>query len=161
MVCLVCKAEFAGRKDKLYCSKKCYAKAYRAANLNRRREIERAYNERHPEHLAYTQKYHLEKRYGLSERDFLNMLAAQNHKCKICGTEISARGDKGQLAHVDHNHVTNMVRGALCGNCNRGLGCFKDSIEALANAIAYLALKGGDSHALFCYDRPATAGSVN
>lgn len=30
------------------------------------------------------------------------------------------------------------IRGLLCGNCNHGLGCFKDNKENLLKAIEYL-----------------------
>ena len=40
--------------------------------------------------------------------------------------------------HVDHSHDNGAVRGILCFNCNGGLGQFKDSIESLLNAVAYL-----------------------
>jgi hypothetical protein len=37
--------------------------------------------------------------------------------------------------HTDHSHITGYVRGLLCINCNMALGYFKDSTEAIANAI--------------------------
>lgn len=40
--------------------------------------------------------------------------------------------------HVDHDHVTNQVRGVLCEQCNHGLGNFKDDPELLTKAIDYL-----------------------
>lgn len=30
------------------------------------------------------------------------------------------------------------IRGLLCGNCNRAIGLFKESISSLKNSIAYL-----------------------
>ena len=49
--------------------------------------------------------------------------------CEICGTE-------GSL-HVDHDHATGLIRGRLCGRCNRALG-FVEQREWLAKALAYL-----------------------
>ena len=53
--------------------------------------------------------------------------------CEICG----GRNKKTSL-HIDHNHVTGVFRGALCPNCNHGLGKFFDDKDLLRNAILYL-----------------------
>lgn len=41
---------------------------------------------------------------------------------------------------MDHDHSNGEFRGFLCGNCNAGLGRFKDNREFLLAAEAYLAL---------------------
>lgn len=55
----------------------------------------------------------------------------QKGRCKICREKLTQY-------HVDHDHETGEFRGLLCGNCNVGLGCFKDNIESLKRAIVYL-----------------------
>lgn len=50
--------------------------------------------------------------------------------CVICGST--------EKLTIDHDHNTGMVRGALCTNCNLGLGHFKDDPELLEFAALYL-----------------------
>lgn len=61
---------------------------------------------------------------------------AQQGRCAICGC-AEADSPRGRL-HLDHDHTTQQVRGLLCGNCNVGLGHFKDEPSRLRAAIKYL-----------------------
>jgi hypothetical protein len=61
------------------------------------------------------------------------ILASQGYLCKICRTDFY-----NKRICFDHCHKTGMIRGALCRNCNCGLGYFNDSIEMLDRAIVYL-----------------------
>lgn len=72
-------------------------------------------------------------RYGMTEREYNELLDRQQHRCAICRTETP-----GKLLHVDHCHQNNRIRGLLCGACNRALGIFQDSVVNLSNAIIYL-----------------------
>lgn len=72
------------------------------------------------------------RRYKMTPDDYKRMLEAQNGRCMICGIE------QQHHLHVDHDHGTGLVRALLCRSCNNGLGGFKDSIEHLEAAIAYL-----------------------
>jgi hypothetical protein len=62
-----------------------------------------------------------------------DILVAQDYKCKICSTDLH-----NKRACVDHDHLTNMVRGILCDRCNCGLGQFRDSTSNLYSGIRYL-----------------------
>lgn len=70
------------------------------------------------------------ERYGVTREWFNNRFTG---KCEIC---------KGLVEHgsvnIDHCHTTGKVRGLLCHLCNKGLGAFKDNLEALRAAVTYL-----------------------
>lgn len=83
----------------------------------------------------------LMRNYGITEIEVAAMLASQGGACAICGdTEmpIDKRTGKPYDLAIDHDHVTGKVRELLCPGCNNGLGCFRDSLERLHKAIAYL-----------------------
>jgi hypothetical protein len=81
----------------------------------------------------YKRALRLKKRYGLTVAAFDALLAGQGGRCAICREPIA----EPKIA-IDHDHVTQEVRGLLCIACNAGLGSFHDSISSLHNAIAYL-----------------------
>lgn len=69
------------------------------------------------------------EKYSLTQDDFDFMKGCQNGKCAICNENHKV---------IDHSHKTGKVRGLLRIACNVGLGCFKDNINSLKNAIRYL-----------------------
>lgn len=71
------------------------------------------------------------RKYGLTAEDFDALVIAQSGLCAICDDQL-------ERAHIDHCHVEGHVRGILCGNCNRGLGMFKDDPTLLERAAEYL-----------------------
>jgi len=75
----------------------------------------------------------LKYRYNLTIDDFNNLIKNQNNKCKICNNMFSKNA-----IDIDHNHLTNKIRGLLCPNCNTGIGLFCDNATLLKNAITYL-----------------------
>lgn len=85
-------------------------------------------------------KYKLNQ-YGMSEKDYDELLKNQNYVCAICKepeTTIDGQTQETKVLSVDHCHSSNKVRGLLCNNCNQGLGKFKDNISKLQLAIDYL-----------------------
>lgn len=71
------------------------------------------------------------KKYGLTTEIFEATLQAQNGECAICQKPMTKPA-------VDHCHETGWVRALLCGNCNTGLGLFREDVGNLRAAIAYL-----------------------
>lgn len=95
-----------------------------------------AYVKRHPERAALAAHTRNVKRFGITPAIYSDMLKAQNNVCAICGQLETAVGYE-RLA-VDHCHTTNKVRGLLCSSCNMALGKFKDNVNNLRAAAAYL-----------------------
>jgi hypothetical protein len=119
------KADYLKNKEKyLHKQKKWY-------NMNKEKIRAERVNRR-----DYSKNKRLELRYkDMSSEKYEQMLQDQNHCCKIC---LKHKSDEAKSLHVDHCHTTGVVRGLLCGNCNRALGLFKDNIEVLLSAINYL-----------------------
>ncbi|WP_165967021.1 endonuclease domain-containing protein [Actinomadura sp. 7K507] len=81
--------------------------------------------------------YLLKLRYGVTEDEVRQMTAEQGGICVICL--------RAEANHVDHDHMTGLVRRVLCFKCNGGLGQFEDDPGRLRLAAEYLELEG--SHA--------------
>lgn len=85
---------------------------------------------------AATYGAHIQRTYGLSYRDYLNLYEFQQGKCFICGKKPRTI----RLA-VDHDHVTNQVRGLLCSgerSCNHDvLGNIAD-LDMAKRIVIYL-----------------------
>lgn len=80
--------------------------------------------------------YHLKRRYGIGADEVLSMVEEQAGRCPICFMELIVA-----KVHVDHDHATGAVRGAVCFSCNGGLGQFKDNADVLRRAADYLESK--------------------
>lgn len=76
------------------------------------------------------------KRHNITIEVWVNLLESQNQVCAICGQQETRLGRK--YLSIDHDHITDRVRGLLCHKCNMGLGLFEDNQELLQNAIDYL-----------------------
>lgn len=83
---------------------------------------------------------HFTSKYGITETDRDNMIAAQGHQCAICRT--TSPGGRYDQWCVDHDHTTGKVREILCHRCNFMLGYSLDNVTTLYNAIDYLRRHG-------------------
>jgi hypothetical protein len=129
--------ELARERDRLRAARNSeYNKKYRAENHERRMENKRKWRKANPERAKLESKKAKCKTYGVTVVEYDALVAAQGHKCAVCGTDHPGR-KKGDWL-IDHCHETKAVRGLLCHNCNCGLGHFRDSVAVLQRAIDYL-----------------------
>ena len=82
-----------------------------------------------------------ERKYGLSDAEYHDILAAQGGGCGICGRQqpgLAPVTGKPRRLVVDHDHATGVVRGLLCTPCNSGIGMLGDQPQRLRVAADYL-----------------------
>lgn len=72
----------------------------------------------------------MRRRYNISRQIWDNLHKDQGGVCAICR--------QSRALCVDHDHVTNEVRGLLCNNCNLMLGHAGDNVSVFSQAILYL-----------------------
>lgn len=96
------------------------------------RAAEKRYRTTNVKHRTYQHEYRLKKLYGITEAGYQRLYQRQGGCCAICREEVAGR------LHIDHCHKTGLVRGLLCGNCNRALGLMKDEPSRLLEAVKYL-----------------------
>lgn len=141
-ICTRCKTEhpatyfYKGMYECKDCSRERHKK-WRADNRERHNELCRNWHRADP---IRSRTHELKKKFGITHDDYLKMLKDQGGKCLICGNESA--GDRAHFS-VDHNHNTGKIRGLLCTKCNRGLGCFNDSLVLMRKAVRYLEEKDG------------------
>ena len=124
--------------------KYCMA-AYRAAHREQNIAYQREYRQKNPQRLRENSKrkyitsgrnWGLQKRYGITEEVYDQMLANQVGCCAICRSHDP--GKRRAFFCVDHSHATGQVRGLLCAECNTAIGKFKDDPTILREASLYL-----------------------
>jgi hypothetical protein len=115
--CKSCKEWKIFGKAKTYCKECCAERVRNNYSLEKQRE------------------YTLKKKYGITSKQYDEMLHEQDYKCYIC----QKHEDKlDRSLAVDHCHKTGKVRGLLCGNCNRFLGQINDDINTAERLVLYL-----------------------
>jgi hypothetical protein len=82
---------------------------------------------------------HLKEAYGLTEEQYLGLVANQGGLCAIC-----SNAPKNRKLDIDHCHTTNRIRGLLCNKCNQAIGLLNDSPKLAVKVALYL-LEGGQS----------------
>ena len=97
------------------------------------RESVRAYKKKNAHKNSKWKRRNMIRQYGIEPEDYDSLLVQQNGKCAICEKPPG----RGSL-QIDHCHSTGMVRGLLCGPCNRMLGMASDDPDILIAASKYL-----------------------
>lgn len=80
------------------------------------------------------------KQYGITRKDYEDMLKKQDGKCAICGCDTGGTSRSGGIKRlsIDHSHYDGKIRGLLCNMCNVGIGNLRDDPELLEKAAQYL-----------------------
>lgn len=118
---------------KMFENKAAWRKDYYKRNRDKVLADTKKYRDANPEKVKLAnRKAQLKKYYGISCDDYARLFHEQDGQCAICKAPFDGVGN------VDHNHKTEEVRGLLCSRCNKGLGHFRDDIETMKAAIAYL-----------------------
>lgn len=96
----------------------------------------RAYRKARPD-IALNQS--LRDRFGITLDEYKQKLLQQKGVCAICGKPetLTFKGKLRSLS-VDHNHITNQIRGLLCDSCNKVIGFAKEDISILESTVRYL-----------------------
>lgn len=76
----------------------------------------------------------LKSMYGIDFHDLALLYERQNGVCGGCLSPITW----GKTTHVDHDHVTGVVRGILCQPCNLVIGQVSESPDTLVSLAQYL-----------------------
>ena len=106
--------------------KKRYAEDPEFRNTKNQRT--RNYYETNKEkHITSGRLYVLRTKYNLTAEEF-NELAAGG--CESCGSY--------ERLCVDHDHITNKVRGILCHKCNSALGLLDEDANKILRLASYL-----------------------
>jgi hypothetical protein len=83
----------------------------------------------------------LKRNFNITPEDFDRMFDEQGGVCAICfepETDVHSATGKVQRLAVDHDKSTGIVRGLLCGRCNKGIGNLRHDRKILESAISYL-----------------------
>jgi len=84
--------------------------------------------------------------YGVGATEYDRLLLNQNGRCAICGTTEPSNWAKRKRFCIDHDHVTGVVRGLLCGRCNL-LAASRHLETNLEAVVAYLRRRIGPNDA--------------
>lgn len=76
-----------------------------------------------------------ERTYGLSVGQYDLMLLDQQNRCAVCGRHVS---ELNHRLYVDHDHVTDEVRGLLCRWCNSVVAWFEEHPDRIDAVGQYL-----------------------
>jgi hypothetical protein len=88
-----------------------------------------------PEKWKEQKRWHgIKQKYGITKDQYEQLFATQNGCCALCGRKEA----EDNRLHIDHCHTTMVVRGLLCGHCNKALGLFRDNPDVIDRASAYL-----------------------
>lgn len=125
------KTYYKANRDKVVAQQKAYYKANRDKMAQYMKEYQSA-----PEARRRAFRGNMRRLYGLTEREYDDMVIASCGRCASCGRMDD--GSKALGIVIDHDHATGRVRGLICHQCNSALGLLEESLERLAELSSYI-----------------------
>ena len=104
--------------------------------IRRRAYVRKHYKENKRKHQDQMHKY----RYGITPRQYKELLAKQKGCCAVCGTSKNPRKGHEDRMVVDHDHRTGKTRGLLCHRCNIVAGMIESDFTTALKIIGYITL---------------------
>lgn len=99
------------------------------------REHSKKWRLENPEkHKECGRRSHLKTKYNITLEQYNELFQQQKGECAICGIHQSKLK---QVLYVDHNHLTNQVRGLLCPECNTYIGYINEDPALVYKMIEY------------------------
>ena len=86
---------------------------------------------------AIARNAHLKRSYGIDQAAYERLFQLQGRACGICHSD-----NNGRSLHVDHNHITGVVAGLLCGRCNTAIGLLREDPAIVHRANIWVMCKG-------------------
>lgn len=83
----------------------------------------------------YHKEYYRKLKYNITNEQYQLKLKEQNYSCVICNIH---QDDYSKEFCIDHCHKTGKIRDLLCTQCNSGIGFFRENINVMKKAIAYM-----------------------
>jgi hypothetical protein len=80
----------------------------------------------------------LKYKYDLTPEDINQKLKTQDNKCANPGCRTTVPGGRWNVWMVDHNHITNKIRGLVCHRCNIALGMLREDETKILGLVEYL-----------------------
>ena len=84
-------------------------------------------------HKVATAERNLKRLYGVTRDRKTELFKLQGNKCKCCST--SDPSHKHGWA-VDHDHITESIRGVICHKCNTNIGRLGDHYDHVLSSVA-------------------------
>lgn len=126
-----CKAIKRGRRSTCKACDANKMRAYKAADPEKYRNYVRVWHKKNPAKIAALKR---KSAYGITQKDYDDILLKQNGVCAICKRPCAS----GRRLAVDHCHSSDKVRGLLCSKCNMGIGMANESVSTLTAMIEYI-----------------------
>lgn len=139
--CFECGIDFPAKMHShIYCSAVCKERAKRNRWTQQKKEAIAAAKQRwSAQNFTKQKNTQLKYSYGIDLDQYKQILASQDGKCYIC--QRSAE-EFTKFLCVDHDHLTQEIRGLLCTHCNKNvIGRMRDP-EIFRRAYEYLAKPG-------------------